>query len=578
MDNRIGPVAVLGALVLIFSGSAVTSESFQESIQTTDEARPAEGPYGYAGGADGGTDIEHEIFYGLNDSHSHSWVQENNQGVVGITYFQRLEGGSNDGSLIYKTIHPDGTVHSEKVTDGTRMERSVLLYDALSQPHIFLARSDSTDQVIDHYYESGTGLWQSEAVFHFHNWGGKFIYELSADLGPDNSFHLLVLKSRSDVDSDDYWNAWMNSYLFHISNADDSWQTELIHDYDMAYTYDHYIKCSCRQDMEIDDDGFVHVAFSQQIRAEDDPSRLLYATNKSGSWKIETALNNDFGARDDAGWFPSLCLDTQGIPHISCMYVNRVQTYSAVYCKLFLLKRMGDSNWQRQIVAEYDDGYYGSDGRCYTGALSHLVFDNENVPHVIFSDIASSHWRYQRLNVGNIRYAVYRNGAWNMKTIYRQPLPAGFKSATEMFGECLIVSDVTNIIRVIGQELEVTGPGSYSLRLKEFSWVDPGVPNDDDPGGNLPEQFCLYQNYPNPFNSFTTIRFSMPRASSVDIGIYNVRGQRVQGLKNGYMEAGAHIVTWDGTDVSGSPVSSGIYVYRMCAGDFSETRKMVVLR
>jgi len=486
MNNCIGPVAVLGALALMLSGPAGTAEGIQKANQTAAEMRLAKSRYDYMSGACSGTSIDYEIYYGLNDSHSHSWVQENSQGVVGITYFQRLEGSGHDGFLNYRTIHPDGTVDSEIVTYGTRMERSVLLYDVLARPHIFVAQSNNTDQVIDHYYKSDAGLWQSEAIFHFYNWGGKFIYELSADLGPDNSFHLLVLKSRSDIDSDDYWDAWIDSYLFHLSNADGSWKIELIHNYDMAYTYDHYIKCSCRQDMEVDDDGFVHVVFSQQINAADDPSRLLYASNKSGAWKIETALSNDYGSRDDAGWFPSLCLDNEGTPYVSCMYVNRVYTYSAVYCKLFLLKRVGDGVWQRQVVAEYDDGYYGSDGRRFTGALSHLVFDSDNVPRIIFSDIASSHWNpYQRLNVGNIRYAVYRDGAWDIKTIYRQPLPAGFKDATEMFGECLVVSDLTDTVRVIGVELVVTGENQYTCSLLDFAWSESplnicGDANGDD--------------------------------------------------------------------------------------------------
>ncbi len=74
------------------------------------------------------------------------------------------------------------------------------------------------------------------------------------------------------------------------------------------------------------------------------------------------------------------------------MYMKRVYTRSAVYCKLFLLKRVGMDNWQTEIVAEGDDGYYAGDGRTYTGGLSHLVFDSNNTPHIIFSDIASAHW------------------------------------------------------------------------------------------------------------------------------------------------------------------------------------------
>lgn len=419
------------------------------------------------------------IYYGLNESHSRSWVQLGGNGVVGITYFQRFDGSYDEGTLIYRTIRPDGTEDADSVTFGTRLEKSVLLYDELSNPHIFVANSNDVDQVVDHYQKDGGGQWQKETIVHFYNDGGKFIYELSADTGPDCSFHLLILKTRSDVDSDDFWDAWINSFLYHLSNETGVWEKELIHNYDTAWTEDMYIKSSSRQDIKLDGDGYVHVVFSEQVTESETPSRLLYATNKTGDWEREIALNYDYGPSDDAGWFPSLCLDDGGTPYISCMYVNRVATLSAVYCKLFLLQRLGADNWQKTIIADSDDGYYGGDGRNYTGGLSHLVFDSNNTPHVVFSDIASTHWPgSQRLCVGNIRYGVLENGAWDITTIYRQPLPTGFLSATEMHGMCLTISEETGTIRVVGQELEVTGEYQYTSRLLDFAWDDvaPGTP------------------------------------------------------------------------------------------------------
>ena len=514
------------------------------------------------------------IHYGLNDSHSHDWVQENSEGIVGITYFQRFEGSTDEGTLMYRTISPDGSKNEEPVTTGTRLEKSVLLYDELDKPHIFVARSNNTDQVVDHYFQDIDGQWQSETIIHFYNEGGKFIYELSADKGPDGSFHLLILKSRSDIDSDDYMDAWINSYLYHLTNKTGSWEKELIHNYNMAYTYDHYIKSSARQDIKVDNDGYVHVTFSEQINAYNDPSRLLYATNKSGTWETEIALSNDYGVRDDAGWFPSLCLDNDGVPYISCMYVNRVLTYSAVYCKLFLLKRLGPDSWQSEVLAEYDDGYYGSDGRCYTGALSHLIFDSDNTPHIIFSDIASSHYTpYQRLNVGNIRYGVLEGDTWDFTTIYRQPLPTSFFSATEMFGMCMVVSDQTHTIRVIGQEMIITGENQYTCGLVEFSWPKDPTSVETLPENALPETLHLSQNYPNPFNPNTEIEFTLPTAGQVKLEIFNIMGQRITTLVNRRLEAGHHTVSFDG-----GKVASGVYLYRLQAGEFVESKKMMLLK
>jgi hypothetical protein len=91
-------------------------------------------------------------------------------------------------------------------------------------------------------------------------------------------------------------------------------------------------------------------------------------------------------------------------------------------------------------------------------------------------------------------------------------------------------------------------------------------------------QFELAQNYPNPFNPSTTISFSVARSSDVTLSIFDVRGGLVKTLLRGRREAGVHRVPWDGTDSRGSRVASGVYFYRLTAGSFRETRKMVLLR
>ncbi len=245
----------------------------------------------------------------------------------------------------------------------------------------------------------------------------------------------------------------------------------------MAYTYDQYIRSSSRQDIKVDNDGYVHVVCGEQLSGVNDPSRLRYATNRSGDWVTETALSFSFGPRDDAGWFPSLCLDSHGTPFITCMYLNRVMTRSAVYSRLLILKREGQGHWSSEVIAERDDGYYGHDGRRYTGALSHLVFDKNDNPHVVFSDVASSHWPNginNALNVGNIRYGVREDGVWHLTTIYRQPRPTtSWLVATEMHGMCLLLSERTGVTRVIGQELVINGSHHYVSRLLKLAWREP---------------------------------------------------------------------------------------------------------
>ncbi len=99
------------------------------------------------------------------------------------------------------------------------------------------------------------------------------------------------------------------------------------------------------------------------------------------------------------------------------------------------------------------------------------------------------------------------------------------------------------------------------------------------PGGTvLPNEFALKQNYPNPFNPSTEISFSLPKASQVTIEVFNVLGKRVATLLSGFHEAGTSTVTWDAVTDDGQAVASGMYFYRLNAGNFTQTRKMVLLK
>jgi hypothetical protein len=94
----------------------------------------------------------------------------------------------------------------------------------------------------------------------------------------------------------------------------------------------------------------------------------------------------------------------------------------------------------------------------------------------------------------------------------------------------------------------------------------------------LPKKFMLRQNYPNPFNPTTTISFELPRKSVVTLDVFNVVGQKVTTLVDGTLPAGEHTAVWDGLDESGNRVASGIYFYRVHAGAFSSTKKMLLLK
>ena len=94
----------------------------------------------------------------------------------------------------------------------------------------------------------------------------------------------------------------------------------------------------------------------------------------------------------------------------------------------------------------------------------------------------------------------------------------------------------------------------------------------------IPEVFALHQNYPNPFNPVTTLRYDLPEQANVNIIIYDMLGRQVRTLINQIQDAGIKSVQWDATDSFGKPVSAGIYLYQIHAGDFVQTRKMVLLK
>jgi len=101
----------------------------------------------------------------------------------------------------------------------------------------------------------------------------------------------------------------------------------------------------------------------------------------------------------------------------------------------------------------------------------------------------------------------------------------------------------------------------YHGAVTEYSWT------------HLPEHFHLSQNFPNPFNPITEIKYALPKDCKVRLEVYNILGQRVAGLVDGKQKAGYKTARWDATSFS-----SGIYFYRLQAGDFVQTRKMVLLK
>ncbi|MEW6686414.1 MAG: FlgD immunoglobulin-like domain containing protein [Candidatus Edwardsbacteria bacterium] len=144
---------------------------------------------------------------------------------------------------------------------------------------------------------------------------------------------------------------------------------------------------------------------------------------------------------------------------------------------------------------------------------------------------------------------------------------------------------------------DVNGDGKDEVMMSNYSsttsplavWVckytGPGVEETSVHSSKFIVHSKLYQNQPNPFSSQTAIRYSLPAmsheprtTSHTTLKVYNIADQLVKTLVNEPQEPGYYAVRWDGKDENGKPVASGVYFYRLQAGDFSATKKMILLR
>ncbi len=124
--------------------------------------------------------------------------------------------------------------------------------------------------------------------------------------------------------------------------------------------------------------------------------------------------------------------------------------------------------------------------------------------------------------------------------------------------------------------------GNDSLDAADPIWVNSIFPSTitliDELPVNKSTQFSLRQNYPNPFNPSTIVAYELPKSEHVLLTVYNMLGQEIVTLVNERQAGGVYRVQWDGRNQEGMPAASGVYLYRLRAGEFTETRKMLLLR
>jgi len=305
-------------------------------------------------------------------------------------------------TLVYTSFSSSGAV-SETISNSINgLAKPYLVYDKQGNPQVLIA---SNNKEIIHFYKQN-GQWTQQTVF---------------TLDQQNYPNLSVNISAVKIDSNDALHIiCVNDYsLFYLSNHSGSWNSapdvveELAEDH-VNVEFGFRISIRGLPSIAIDSLGKAHVVYSTTYETR-------YLTNLSATWIGEDIFrdtNMDYWPAEN----PVIILDNNQAPAIVATEMDHAITGSLINSNLRYLVRNGEAIWNSSTISEKADNYTGSDGNKFTGVNTTLLFDAQNQPHILFSDIASSHneqsWNYTKN--GQIRYAFLKNEQWQLETLYPQ--------------------------------------------------------------------------------------------------------------------------------------------------------------
>ncbi len=260
--------------------------------------------------------------------------------------------------------------------------------------------------------------------------------------------------------------------------------------------------------------------------------------------------------------------------------------------KVSLARQSSNPGWIVNIAVthrEYGD-WFNRIGRRPEASEYLDIYDTPEPPGIdkfISLNMNRVEWGVQSPMSSDIRSTDKVNGIWEMNLDTRN-LWGFFRLSLNHSGSLPSEHKVVlldRITRRVYDVLETSEIGinkendqySYPLTVLagEASYVDSKVATIL---AEIPKTFKLAQNYPNPFNPITTIIFDLPVPSHATLTVFNLMGQEVATLKEGWMNMGTHLVTWQGMDNRGIPVSSGLYFYMLEAKNFRQVKKMLFMK
>lgn len=203
---------------------------------------------------------------------------------------------------------------------------------------------------------------------------------------------------------------------------------------------------------------------------------------------------------------------------------------------------------------------------------------------VTFENTRTEYFDLKIANINNEDNTVVIGLLPQMSSTYKPTLAAGTGPVANLVFEI----DNAAVEEITLEAIQLENPGHFlcfvyqdnidgvtqtRVERPEFESVTVALSGVAPDSPDMPTRFSLGQNYPNPYNPTTTINFDVPKASHVTLSVFNVLGQEVANLVDMEMEAGSHQVEFDG-----SGIASGVYFYRIAAENFSQTRKMVLVK
>ena len=162
------------------------------------------------------------------------------------------------------------------------------------------------------------------------------------------------------------------------------------------------------------------------------------------------------------------------------------------------------------------------------------------------------------------KYGLSRNGEWGQASIPVEDIRGYYIDLRMLSYEFVI--------------LEVNG-AQCEFGLDDIYWESGGTVKVINSNQNTsPKTFLLKGNYPNPFNPVTTLSYELLEPTFLEVTIYDIMGNVVNNLLSKKQTSGHKILQWDATDNQGKPVSAGVYIYRISSTNFSQNKKMILLK